>query len=222
MRSGKVERAEVGNRRVTKEAEVADEFAEIRDMRERFLKAAYRHRQRGSGHTSRDDIMRDLGLDPDDTYGADDDMYVDLTSYWEQRGYVKGVIDGYGLIKMTARGMQSVEGDLEHQDVPNVTFNVGNAYGSIFGTQQHAEMNNVSFDFNTVEAELDRAEAEVDQRGGRDAAELKELLAEVRALHGSGEPLDRGRLAKYLGVVQRNGWIAGPIAGTLLSIVTGA
>ena len=83
-------------------------------------------------------------------------------------------------------------------------------------------MNNVSFDFNTVEAELDRAEVEVDQRGGRDAAELKELLAEVRALYEDGELLDRGRLAKYLGVVQRNGWIAGPVAGALLSMVTGA
>ena len=121
------------------------------------------------------------------------------------------------MIRITARGIQYIEGDLEQQAAPNVTFHVGNAYGSIFGTQQHAEMNNVSFDFTTVEAELDRAEAEVDHRGGRDAAELKELLAEVRALHEGGEPLDRGRLAKYLGVVQRNGWIAGPVAGTLLS-----
>ena len=201
---------------------MADEFAEIRDMRERFLQAAYRQRQRSTGMTTRDDIMRDLGLDSDATDGADDDMYIDLAVHWKQLGYIEGVIDGYGLIKMTARGTQYVEGDLEHQGAPNVTFNVGNAYGSIFGTQQHAEMNNVSFDFNIVEAELARAEAEVDQRGGRDAAELKELLAEVRALHKSGEPLDRGRLAKYLGVVQRNGWIAGPVAGALLSIVTGA
>jgi phosphoglycerate dehydrogenase-like enzyme len=83
-------------------------------------------------------------------------------------------------------------------------------------------MNNVSFDFQTVEAELDRAEEEVEQRGGRDEAELKELIAEVRALHAGGEPLNRGRLAKYLGVIQRNGWIASPIAGTLLSVATGA
>ncbi len=34
------------------------------------------------------------------------------------------------------------------------------------GGQQHAEMN-VSFDFSTVEAELDRAEEEVERRGGR-------------------------------------------------------
>jgi hypothetical protein len=102
-----------------------------------------------------------------------------------------------------------------------VTFNVGNAYGSIFGTQQHAEMN-VSFDFRTVEAELGRAEEEIEQRGGPDAAELRELIAGVRALHASGESVDRGRLARYLDAIQRNGWIAGPIAGTLLSAATGA
>lgn len=105
---------------------------------------------------------------------------------------------------------------------PNVTFNVQNAYGSIFGTQQHAEMNYVSFDFSTVEAELDHAEEEIERRGGPDAAELKELIAEIRALHESGEPLDKGRLAKYLEVIQKNGWIAGPVAGTLLSIIVGA
>lgn len=83
-------------------------------------------------------------------------------------------------------------------------------------------MNNVSFDFRTVEAELDRVEEEIERRGGRDAAELRELVAEVRAAHQNGESLDRGRFAKYLGVIQRNGWVAGPIAGTLLSILTGA
>ncbi len=123
----------------------------------------------------------------------------------------------------------SYQTDAEHQaaqtqqtPAPNVTFNVGNAYGSIFGTQEHAEMSHVSFDFRTVEAELDKAEEEVERRGGRDAAELKELIAEVRKAHENGEPLEKGRLARFLGVIQRNGWVAGPIAGTLLSMVTGA
>ena len=101
-----------------------------------------------------------------------------------------------------------------------MTLNVRNAYDSIFGTQQHAEMN-VSFDFNTVEAELDRAE-EIEQRGGHDAAELKELIAEVRALHESGKSVSRGSFARHLEAIQRKGWIWGHIAGTLLSLATGA
>ncbi len=77
-------------------------------------------------------------------------------------------LDSNGLvIRITVRGIQYVEGDLEQQAAPSVTINVGgNAYGNIFGAQQHAEMN-VSFDFSTVEAELDRAEEEVERRGGR-------------------------------------------------------
>jgi hypothetical protein len=101
-----------------------------------------------------------------------------------------------------------------------VTLNVRNAYDSIFGTQQHAEMN-VSFDFSTVEAELDRAE-EIEQRGGHDAAELKELIAEVRALHEGGKSVGRGSFARHLEAIQRKGWIWGHIAGTLLSLATGA
>src|SRR5215210_1694875 len=85
-----------------------------------------------------------------------------------------------------------------------VTLNVRNAYDSIFGTQQHAEMN-VSFDFSTVEAELDRAE-EVEQRGGHDAAELKELIAEVRTLHEGGKSVGRGSFARHLEAIQRKGW----------------
>ena len=61
------------------------------------------------------------------------------------------------MIRITSRGIQYVEGDLVQQAASRVTFDVRNAYDSIFGTQQHAEMN-VSFDFSTVEAELDRAE----------------------------------------------------------------
>jgi hypothetical protein len=119
---------------------------------------------------------------------------------------------------------QEHEASQAQQPAPatNINFHVQNAYNSIFGTQQNAEMNNVTFDSGTVEAELDRAEEEIERRGGRDEAELKELIAKVREAHERGEPLDRGRFAKYLGVIQRNGWIAGPVAGTLLSTVIGA
>jgi predicted hydrocarbon binding protein len=166
--------------------------------------------------------MERMGLNPD-RWGPDYKRYADTAQHFDRLGFIGRISDGYGIVAITADGIRYVEGDLEQQGASSVTFfNVGNAYGSIFGIQQHAEMNNVSFDFRTVEAELDRAEEEVEQRGGRDAAELKELIAEVRALHESGEPLESGSLAKYLGVIQRNAWIASPIAGTLLSIVADA
>jgi hypothetical protein len=203
---------------------MADEFADIKDMRERFLRAVYDLRQPGAGMAERAAIMLELGLDPNPTDPSDvrdRNLFNELAGHWRERGYIEPIGVGYAYIKITADGIRHVEeGPL--QPASGVTFNVGNAYGSIFGTQQHAQMNNVSFDFSTVESVLDRAEEDVERRGGRDAAELKELIAEVRALHESGGPVDKGRLAKYLEVIQRNGWIASPIAGTLLSSAVGA
>jgi hypothetical protein len=171
---------------------------------------------------SHDAIMERMGLNPD-RWGPDYGRYADTAQHFDGLGFIGRISDGYDVVAITADGIRYVEGELEQQGASSVTFfNVGNAYGSIFGTQEHAAMNNVFFDFRTVEAELDRAEEEVEQRGGGDAAELKELIAKVRALHESGEPLERRNLARYLGVIQRNAWIASPIAGTLLSIVAGA
>jgi hypothetical protein len=194
-----------------------------KQRREDWLKAVFETRD-AAGCSYAANVAPRLGMDPyDDT--DDRGEWRNIGRYWKERGFIRGESTksglSYELVWITADGIRYVEGDLVQQAVPSVTFNVGNAYGSIFGTQQHAEMN-VSFDFRTVEAELNRAEEEVEQRGGHDAAELKELIAEVRALHESGDSLDRGRLAKYLDVLQRNGWVSGPIAGTLLSIATGA
>ncbi len=200
---------------------MADEFGEIRTLREKFMRAVYDLRDPNAGIAMGPQIKERMGLDPAE-FGEDDDRYADVAQYFDQLGYIGRESDGYGMVSITALGIQYVEGDLQREAGANVTFNVGNAYGSIFGTQQHAEMNNVSFDFRTVDAELDKAEEEAERRGGRDAAELKELIAEVRKAHENGEPLEKGRLAKFLGVIQRNGWVAGPIAGTLLSMVTGA
>jgi hypothetical protein len=69
-------------------------------------------------------------------------MYDALARYWEQLGYIKNF--SKEMVRITSRGIQYVEGDLVQQAASRVTFNVRNAYGSIFGTQQHAEMS-VSF-----------------------------------------------------------------------------
>ena len=52
--------------------------------------------------------------------------------------------------------------------------------------------------------------------GVSDAGELRELLNDVEELLRSGQPLEKGGLSKYLGVLQRNAWIAGPVASTLM------
>jgi hypothetical protein len=196
---------------------MTDEFSEIRERRERFIRAVYELRDRTTGIAISRQIKERMGLEPDELSDSDA-LYMDIAQYFEGLGYIERQASGYSMVAITSKGMQYVEGDLQRQEPRgDITFNVGNAYNSIFGAHQHAEMNNVSFDFSVVEAELDRAEREAEQRGGPDAAELRELIAEVRAIHRSDEPLQPGRLSRYLEVVQRNGWIAAPLAGTALS-----
>jgi hypothetical protein len=108
------------------------------------------------------------------------------------------------MIRITSRGIQYVEGDLVQQAASRVTFDVRNAYDSIFGTQLHAEMN-VYFDFSTVEAELDRTEQEIEHRVLRDAVALKEFIAQIRALHEGEKSVGRGSFARHLEVIQRKG-----------------
>ena len=139
---------------------MTDEFREIRELREKFMRAVYDLRDPNAGLAMGRQIKERMGLDPAD-FGDDDDLYMDIAQYFDQLDYIRRRSDGYGMVSITALGIQYVEGDLQRRDAPgSVTFNVQNAYGSIFGTQQHAEMNNVSFDFTTVEAELDRAQAQ--------------------------------------------------------------
>jgi hypothetical protein len=202
---------------------MTDEFEAIREKRAAFMRAAYKHRKTGGGlgWVEGDDIKRELGMDTD-PYHPDDDEYVGMAQVLESQGLIKRFANGYGVIRITPQGIAHVEGDLpERAPAQSVIFNVGNAYNSIFGTQRNAQMNNVSFDFETIEEELNRAEEEVERRGGPDADELKRLLDEVREIRATGDRLEKGRLARYTNVVQRNGWISGPIAGSILGHLTG-
>lgn len=81
---------------------------------------------------------------------------------------------------------------------------------------------NVSFDMRTAEIELQQTREEVERRGGPDAEELRELLNEVEELLHNGQPLEKGRFSKYVGVLQRNGWIVGPVASLIMNYASQA
>src|SRR5688500_18017544 len=139
------------------------EATELRAMRAGFMRAAYRYKRPPLGFARKEDILRGLGCDPDivDPYDMHDcSVYRDLAHYWKERGYIESYADGHELIKISARGIQYVEGNMEQQTSSNVTFDAGNAYQSLFGVEQHGNMN-VSYDSKSVEAELDRAGEEI-------------------------------------------------------------
>jgi hypothetical protein len=198
-----------------------DEIRHRQELRERFMRAAYEiAHEPGSGGIVQQGVLGErLGLDPLNNE-IDRGTFLDVAWYLEKRELIKRSAHGYSIITLTPKGIEHVEGTPQQQSPQHITFNVEHAPQSIFGTQHHAEIN-ISLDFRSIEAALDRTQREIDERGGADANELKELIAEVRAIHQSGEPVQKGRLAKYMGVIQRNGWVASPIANTLLAQILG-
>ncbi len=193
-----------------------DEFAEIRDIRERFLRAVYDLRDRRQLDAVRDeDIMHVLGLEPDittDTGMRARDQYRSLAHYWEQLGYIEYFTDRS--IRLTARGIQHVEGDLERQAPTSVTFNIGRADRSIIGTQTHAQLEaNINFE---------NLEVEIEQRGGADKEALRKALRRIEELLENRDSISRGELAEFSEVMERHSWFTGAMAQALIGFATQA
>ncbi len=194
---------------------MTDELARVREhalilLREGYLEAL----DSPANLASMQHVAPKLGLDPDNWEQKRE--FRKLAQYLASRGYIKSEADGFGLFSILPAGRALVEGDEPQQaQVTSHTYIGGNAYGSVFGSQ-NVDMN-VSFDMRTVEAEINQAEQTADQRGGPDAAEIKELLAELRAHLQTGEPIEPGKLARWGRVFRENGWLSGPVIGALLN-----
>ncbi len=124
-------------------------------------------------------------------------------------------------VAVTPLGRRVVENGFEHQTsvAPPIsagpTFNMGNVYGSVVGTQETATIESPTFDFRVVELEIE-------ERGGADAEDLKRMLAEIRQTLQQEEQLPRGVFARFSALMERNSWIAGSIAQAALQyVITG-
>ena len=75
---------------------------------------------------------------------------------------------------------------------------------------------------NTFEGDLDfsTVERRIEEEGGTDKEELRELVAEVRELLESGQTLEKGSLARFNDKLKEYPWLAGPVAGWLLNFGT--
>ena len=212
----------VGDRKEA--ARVVDELGNIRRRALEVLRVVYLEALNSDADVA---SMRHIGpqltppLDPDDF--GDQEEFRRLAQYLAGKGYIEDWADGYLMFTITRRGRALAEGEAPARpQVTSHTYNIGgDAYGSVFGSQQRVEMN-VSFDMRTAQAELQRTREDVARRGGPDTEQLQELLDEVEDLLKNGRTLDRGRFSKWIGVLQRNGWIAGPVASLLMNWATQA
>jgi hypothetical protein len=196
---------------------MADEFAEIRrDMRERFISAAYNRRNPSqAGAAPNDDIMRDLGLDPLEI--RDIEQYEDIVSFWVQRGYIERWTEV--MVKITASGMRHVEEGEKESPQPGPTIKIeGSVYSSPMATYGgHIEMQN----FFTFGA-LDHL---IEERGGEDRDELHRMAQELRQQLEEHDTVSKGWLGNWLVrhslMLNQHSWIVQPLAVLLLTWGTG-
>lgn len=88
----------------------------------------------------------------------------------------------------------------------------GNFFNSIIGVQQNAKV--------FVNVTIQRLEEQIEQQGGEDKEELREILAEVRKLLDGEESAPRGFLRRFSETMQKHGWFTGQIAGPVLRFLT--
>lgn len=132
----------------------------------------------------------------------------------EASGFITFVVDEGVVYRITAKGVDEVEGNRPQpqQNVSNVFNMWGTFYQAAVGTHNTNTFSG-DLDFSTVERRIE-------EEGGADKEELRELVAEMRELLESGQTLEKGRLARFNDKLKEYPWLAGPVAGWLLNFGT--
>ncbi len=90
-------------------------------------------------------------------------------------------------------------------------FNIGNAVGSVIGTQTNVNMSIAWRDL----------ENQIEERGGHDQGELRELVGAIRESFEKHGGIQSGSLSRFGDLLKRHAWISSPIAQTLLAFLFG-
>jgi hypothetical protein len=86
------------------------------------------------------------------------------------------------------------------------------AYG-MFGSQQH-------FTFEQVVKDLDR---QIEENGGEDKEELREMVAEIQQTLESQDSITRNKFEKWSDLAHKHmPWLLGPMGTLLIKYVSGA
>ncbi len=96
------------------------------------------------------------------------------------------------------------------QPLQQFTFH-GSAYG-VFGSQQH-------FTFEQVVQDLDRR---IEEHGGKDKEELREMIAEIQDTLETQDSISRSKFEKWSTLANKHApWLLGPLGSLLVNYVFG-
>jgi hypothetical protein len=95
---------------------VSDEFREIKELRDKFIRAVYDLRDPNTGRAMGSAIMQRIGLDPENV--DDEGRYAEIAQYFDEIGYIRGEASGYSIVSMSELGIKyaEVEGDLRREE----------------------------------------------------------------------------------------------------------
>ena len=89
------------------------------------------------------------------------------------------------------------------------TFNIQNAYGSIFGDHNTATIN--------YQNSVDDIKHTIETSNSPDKEELKKIVDLLEMVVNNQVPASKGLFSKFADVMERNSWITGSIASSLIS-----
>ncbi|MCI9081449.1 MAG: hypothetical protein HFI70_03845 [Lachnospiraceae bacterium] len=96
-------------------------------------------------------------------------------------------------------------------ETPSVSFQIGSATNSVIGNQSHFSMN--------INGSIQDARERVNSSNSSDKAELHQIIDLLEQISQSQEPIQHGVLSRFASVIQRNSWIASPIASIALNLL---
>jgi hypothetical protein len=120
-------------------------------------------------------------------------------------------VDEGTIYTITAEGIDQVEGNkAEPQPMQQFTFNAP-AYG-VFGSQQ-------DFTFEQVIGDLDR---EIEEHGGEDKEELRQMVAEIRRVLETQDRISKGKFERWSELANKHApWLLGPLGSLLVNYAFG-
>lgn len=190
---------------------LADPIVQRKELRALLLRTIY---VLADGETSRfvswEEVAPALGLDPTD---AEQARKTDvLAEHLDRSGFVTIEVEEGGLYRITAAGIDEVEGNEPRAAAPSIVYNIGVAQGSIIGSQQNADLR-TSFDFGSVSSEIE-------SRGGEDAPALSQMMYELEGMLEGGQALPKGGLARYGELMGRNEWVIRHVVNVVMRFAT--